>query len=344
MEAGFARHFVPARWGGAAGGFGDLVTAAADLAEGCGSSGWCAALWAAHGRIAAYLPDQGQRDLWGRTPDAIVAAAILPPAGSAVATGDGWLLRGEWDWASGVEHADWALLAARTSSSRGPGRIRVFAVPRAEFGVRDTWQATGLRGSASNTIVVREAFVPDHRSLWLDEVLTGDGGRHRERCHRVPAYLVAGVLLCAPALGVARRALTLWSQWAARPVPGGAGPLVASAAIREVFVRTSAEIETAGLLLAAAADRADAGPVGADAIARNRRDAAFAADTLVVAVERLFRTGGAHVRAGAGELQRCWRDLHTATSHASLRWETAVEDYATSAAPQVRSDWWVDHR
>jgi alkylation response protein AidB-like acyl-CoA dehydrogenase len=337
IEAGFARYFVPRRYGGSAGGFGELLAAAAQLAEGCASAGWCAALWAAHGRFAAYLPEQGQRDLWGRSPDSVVVAAVLPPAGFAVATGDGWLLRGEWESVGGVGFADWALLAGRTSSSRGPGRVRVFAVPRSEFGVRDTWQATGLRGTGGNTVVVRESFVPDHRSLWLDEVITGDGGPQRDRCHRVPAHLVGGLLFCAPALGAARRALTLWSQWASRPGPSGSTPLADSAMARDVLARTSAEIESAGLMLAAAADRADTGSIAAEAVARNRRDAAFAADLLAGSVERLFRTGGVHVRSSSGELNRCWRDVHTAASYGALRWEAAVDSYA-NALP-TRPEW-----
>lgn len=341
IEAGFARYFVPRRWGGSAAAFGDLIPTAAQLAESCASAGWCATLWAAHGRFAAYLPEQGQRDLWGHSPDVLVAAAVLPPAGFAVATGDGWLLRGEWEYASGIDFADWAMLAARTSSSRGPGRVRVFAVPRNEFAIRETWQATGLRGTGSNTVVVRESFVPDHRSLWLDEIIAGDGGPHRDRCHRVPAHLVSGLLFGAPALGVARKALMLWSQWAASPAPSGSTPLEDSATARDVLARTSAEIESAGLLLTAAAARADAGPIGAEAVARNRRDAAFAVETLVGSVERLFRTGATHVRGGAsGELERCWRDIHTLASHGALRWEAAVEGYA-DALP-TRPEWSTD--
>jgi alkylation response protein AidB-like acyl-CoA dehydrogenase len=340
IEAGFARHFVPRRWGGVAGTFGELAHAAAEVAEGCASAGWCGALWAAHARFAGYLPEQGQRDLWGRSPDVVIAAAVLPPAGLAVATGDGWLLRGEWDFASGVDFADWVLLAAPTSSARGPGRVRLFAVPQGEVGVRDSWQAAGLRGTGSNTVVVRESFVPDHRSVWFDEIINGlgsDGRPERARCHRVPAHLGGGVLFCAPELGAARHALSTWTRWASQPGPSGVSPLADSAAVREVLARSSAEIESAGLLLAAAADRADFGPVGAEAVARGRRDAAFAAESLVVSVERLVRTGGVHMRNAHGELLRCWRDVHTVASHAALRLDAAASGYA--AALPARPEW-----
>src|SRR3954447_19495992 len=68
-EAGFARHFVPRRWGGREGAFADLITATARIAEQCPSAAWCGMLWAAHGRFAARLPEQGQRELWGSGPN-----------------------------------------------------------------------------------------------------------------------------------------------------------------------------------------------------------------------------------------------------------------------------------
>jgi alkylation response protein AidB-like acyl-CoA dehydrogenase len=79
-EAGAARHFVPRRWGGREGGFADLVTATALIARQCPSAAWCGMLWAAHGRYAARLPEEGQRELWGKGPDTLIAAALAPPA------------------------------------------------------------------------------------------------------------------------------------------------------------------------------------------------------------------------------------------------------------------------
>ncbi len=70
-------------------------------------------------------------------------------------------------------------------------------------------------------------------------------------------------------------------------------------------------------------------------MALNRRDTAVAMDLLVGAVERLFRTGGVHVREDDGELQRCWRDLHTIAAHGVLSLGPAAEAYADAAAAAV---------
>jgi alkylation response protein AidB-like acyl-CoA dehydrogenase len=335
--AGFARHFVPAGWGGGAGGFGALVEAAATVAEGCPSAAWCGMLWAAHGRFAAFLPSEGQRNLWGGSPDVRVAAAVMPPSGVALPTsvdgGDGWSVSGEWHTASGVDHSDWVLLGAwEQSGDDGAGsRARVLAVPVAgpALAVKDTWNSVGLRGTGSNTVVSDGLFVPRHRSFVLADLLRGTGARGtRARCHTVPAQLAGGLMFAAPALGAARAALRVWSDWAGEAATDGGRANHDSASVRETLLRSSGETDAAGLLLTEAARRADTEPVTDLLVARNRRDAAVATDLLVTSVERLLRTGGVHLRDACGDLQRLWRDVHTVAAHGVLRLEPVAEAYA----------------
>ncbi|MDH2387384.1 acyl-CoA dehydrogenase family protein [Streptomyces sp. HNM0663] len=327
-NAGFARHFVPQRWGGAEGTFTEVFRAAVDVGEGCASAAWCAVLWAAHGRFAAQLPEEGQKELWGEVPDVRIAASLMPPSGSATRVSGGWTLQGEWDLASGVDHAHWVLLAAPETDE--PGRpVRVFAVPRSLVTVRDTWNATGLRATGSNTVVLAATVVPDGRSVPLATLLAGGGAQGLPRCHAAPAHLVGGLMFCAPAVGAARRALAIWNRWARTATPGGVRPLD-HGAVQERLARSAAEIEAAELMLRTAAERADAGAITEAATAANRRDAALAVDWLATAVDRLFRTGGAHLRDVQGELHRHWSDVLTAASHGALRLEPAAEAYARS--------------
>lgn len=335
--AGFARHFAPRRWGGVEGGFAALVEAAAAVAEGgCTSAAWCAALWAAHGRFAAFLPPDGQRDVWGCSPDVRIAAAVMPPSGEAIPVdgggGTGWSVGGEWHNTSGVDHSDWVLLGAWETSEDGP-RPRVLAVPAADPGltVRDTWNSVGLRGTGSNTVAADGVFVPRHRSFVFADLLRGTGAQAgAARCHTVPAQLAGGLMFAAPALGAARRALHVWSRWAGEKPTAGGRAAHDSASVRDTLVRSSAEIDAAGLLLFEAARRADNDPVTDLLVARNQRDAAMATELLVTAVERLVRTGGAHARDGSGDLQRLWRDVHTVAAHGVLRLEPVADAYAAA--------------
>lgn len=342
--AGFARHFVPRRWGGSEGTFGDVLRASVTVGESCASAAWCAVLWAAHGRFAAFLPEEGQKEIWGAGPDVRIAAAVVPPAGHAARVAGGWRLHGEWGLASGVDHADWVLLAAPENETPGvpdndapggrergapAGPARVFAVPRSAVTVHDTWNSAGLRGTGSNTVVLEATVVPDSRSAPLPALLAGDRREGTSRCYAAPAHLAGGLMFCGPALGAARRALAAWSDWARTAAPGGTRPLDGPSA-QERLARSAADIDAVELMLREAAGRADTGALTPEAVARNRRDAAVAADWLATAVDRLFRTGGAHLRDADGDLHRYWADVLTVASHGALRLEPSAEAYARS--------------
>jgi len=330
-EAGFPRHFVPRRWGGRAGGFAELFAAVAEVGEHCASAAWCAALWAAHGRYAARLPEAARRELWEASPDVRISAAVVPPAGLARPVHGGWSLRGRWSFASGVEHADWVLLAARVEDDAADEGVCVCVVPRAQLTIDATWDAVGLRGTGSHSVSAEALFVPGRRSMSFGRMTcarTASGSTRRSALD-APAQLAGGLLMAAPALGAARAALAEWTRTAAAE-PRGAAPLDRSASAQHVLARSTAQIEAAGLLLTRAARRADSGPADAAAVAANMRDAAFAADSLVEAVERLLRTGGAATRGRGGVLQRAWRDVHTLAAHGALRWEVAEAAYARS--------------
>lgn len=77
-EAGFARHFVAARFGGTEGSFADLTRAVMSVGEGCAASAWCASLAAYSARFASHLPEQGHQELWGAGPDTFVATGLMP--------------------------------------------------------------------------------------------------------------------------------------------------------------------------------------------------------------------------------------------------------------------------
>ncbi|MFB7501941.1 acyl-CoA dehydrogenase family protein [Streptomyces broussonetiae] len=327
-EAGFPRHFVARRWGGTAGTFTALLRTGARLAEADGAAAWCAVLYAAHGRLASYLPHAGQRELWRSGPDVRIAASVVPPQGTAVEAPGGWRLSGRWGYASGVDHAHWVLLAALTGTGT-ERHHRIFAVPRAEVGVSDTWRSMGLRGTGSNTVTAEDVFVPAHRTMTLEDLLRPMDDA--ARCHRVPYPMVAGLLFAIPALGAARAAVREWARTVAPKRRPGGRTVGETASGRQAFARSAADIEAAGHLLLTAARRADEVPVSPLAVAENQRDAVVAVDLCRQAATRLFQTAGAAGLADTDRLQRCWRDVLAVAGHATLDPETAATAYAEAA-------------
>lgn len=325
VENGFARHFVPERWNGAAGSFTALLDAVSELAETCASTAWCAALYAAHGRLTGYLPEAGQREIWAEGPDVRVAASVMPPQGSAVRVAGGWRVTGRWATASGVDQADWILLASWAAQDGDPTgetrEHRIFAVRRAEMKVLHTWHPVGLRGTGSNT-VEGDVVVPDHLTLTL-----GDLARvqpHAARCHTVPFSLVATLIFAAPVLGAAEGALRTWWETQSRRVRPDGGTAVQPL----VLARASAHVLAARLLLERVAQRADHAPVTPVLVAENQRDVTVAVELCGTAVDELFRTAGLSALEEDDALQRHWRDITAARTHRTLNFTAAATGYA----------------
>lgn len=326
LDAGFARHFVPARWGGSEGGYQDLLHSVAAVGEACTSAAWCGSVIAGASRMGVYLPEAGQADLWAEGPDAVVVGALMP-RGNAVEVPGGWRLTGAWEFTSAVESSQWALVCAAAPGAEGRDPW-FFAVPRPDFQVADTWHTVGMRGTASNTLVVDDVFVPRHRGFDRRDMIAGRGVGSRARCHTTPLRLISGVLFGAPALGAARGALASWSA-ANAPSPGPDGQDARRAAATLAAARAAFGIDSAGLLLERAARVADADVATAAESVRNASDCSLAVERLVDVVEQLFRSAGSTGQLAGHRLQRIWRDVHCLASHTALRFGTAGAAYGS---------------
>ncbi|MGW7301200.1 acyl-CoA dehydrogenase family protein [Streptomyces sp. NPDC054829] len=337
LEAGFARHFVPRAYGGEEGGFGELSSAVFQVGEGCTSAAWAASLSAYAGRYAAFLPEEGQREIWADGPDALVAAALMP-SGAAERVPGGWRLSGEWRYISGVHFADWALACAAVPDepSADPGgrpEVRYFAVPAADFTIKDSWYSVGMRGTGSDTLVLADAHVPEHRTLARSAVHAGRAPASDARCHIVPMYAVNSLPFAAPLVGAVRGAMRSWAERTASRVDRRGRAVAEQPATQVALARSAAETDAAELLIrrtAAVADGVESPPEGEVAV-RGARDLALAVELLVSAVDRIFRTSGTSGQSQTDPVQRFWRDVNSAASHVALSFETTGAAYGAWA-------------
>jgi two-component flavin-dependent monooxygenase len=326
-EAGFARHFVPGRWGGTAGLFAEVTTALAEVGEGCASAAWCGAIYSFMGRIAAYLPEEGQHDIWGDTPDRRVCGS-LTPAGQAAAVRGGWQLSGRWPLASAAHSADWALLGVLSPQVGGLRRPSYAAVPRSAFEIIDSWDSVGLRGTGSHTIAATDVFVPLHRTVPLVAVRNGRPSGSPAHCHNVPLKAVNGLSFVAPALGSARAALAAWSAWISGKREGDGAMARDKASAHLALARSSGWIDAAALLLDRSARAADLEVLTPFDVARHARDYSVAISLLTRSVDELFREGGARAQNSSNPVQQAWRDVNCAAGHLALRLEPNAAAYA----------------
>jgi 3-hydroxy-9,10-secoandrosta-1,3,5(10)-triene-9,17-dione monooxygenase len=191
-RAGFYRILVPRRYGGLELGIDTFLQVSMALSRGCPSTGWMFTLGAAHAlAVATLLGERAQEELFA-TGEFICPATVVP-AGSArrAESGDGWVIDGIWAYCSGAPYATHFLGHTLIGGEDGePPRPMLFVVPRSRWRRLDDWgDQLGLKGSGSHSIVLEDAYVPDHHTLdthlGLVSVTDGTPGL---RLHGNPLY------------------------------------------------------------------------------------------------------------------------------------------------------------
>lgn len=180
QAAGFFRALQPKRWGGAEAHPQIFFDVARIVASACPASAWVLGVVSVHSWQLALFPDQAQREVWGEDSSTLISSSYMP-VGKVRRTDGGYVLSGEWGFSSGVDHCDWAMLGAFAPNDDGTPNmqdLRTFLVPKRDFEVKDDWHVSGLQGTGSKSVVVREQFVPEHRTHKF-----GDGFKQKSPGH-----------------------------------------------------------------------------------------------------------------------------------------------------------------
>jgi alkylation response protein AidB-like acyl-CoA dehydrogenase len=309
-DAGVFGLGVPGSLGGAEADPASTLAIAETIARGDASAGWCVSIAATSGLLAAYLPEEGAREVFADPRTA--AAGVWAPKGRGVAADGGVVVSGQWSFCSGIQHADW-LFAGFVDPS---GALKVAALPRASLEVLDTWHTTGLRGTGSHDSVARDVFVPDHRIL---SVLDGPPA-DAPALYRFPVFGFFALSVAAAALGNGFGALDDFVALAAHRSPLGSSRTLAErsstqAAVAESSVSLRAArafmYEAVGEAWQAAQD----GEVPVEARAALRLAATHATRTARQVVANLYDLAGGGAIYDGAPIQRRFRDAHTASAH-----------------------------
>ncbi|WP_433654790.1 acyl-CoA dehydrogenase family protein [Nocardia sp. CA-128927] len=334
--AGMFRLGTPRCFEGYSAGVRTCMEVTAELARGDASSAWIAMVFTGGSLIAGLMDDLAQEEVWGQDPDAALVAT-LTPSGSSVAVDGAVTVSGRWGFASGVDHAQWAVLAvAPVAGSAEPPLIVL--VPLADLTVEDTWHVAGMAGTGSNTLVADDVLVPAHRIINMGGVLAGAyAERAQEARFRVAVSSQLALVVVAPMLGMARAALELTVRTAQRkPMSLTTYARLADSPSVQLAVADAASlIDTAHLHAYRAADDLDRAAEEGRQLAvaeraRVRMDTAVAAVRTREAVDRLVSVNGASGFAMSNPLQRIWRDIGTASRHGVVNPDLGREIYGRS--------------
>lgn len=333
-DSGLLRMLVPASVGGGEVEPDRMVTAVEDLARADGAAGWCLAVAATGGALAAFMEPEPAREVFG-DPRGWVAG-VFAPKGRAVPTGDGHLeVTGRWPFASGSAHSDWLMGGClvhdgddvRRSPSGAPD-VRLALIPTAQTTSIDTWSVAGLRGTGSNDFEVTGARVPEGRSVSL----VTDTAREPGPLYAFPAFGLLALAIGAVGLGIARGAVDDLVAMAAGKVPAMATKTLADQPDTQMrLARAEACLRAARAYVDAAIGEAweqavERHDVDLERRAGLRLAASHAMTTAAGVVDEMYSLGGGSSVYEASPLQRRHRDIHVATQHMLVNpstWEFA---------------------
>ncbi|HHL42931.1 MAG TPA: hypothetical protein ENJ42_04875, partial [Hellea balneolensis] len=188
---GLLKYYQPKMFGGYELDWGAHAAIATELAQGCTSTAWIQCVVGSHTWMAARLSLQAQKEIFA-DPDVLIATAFAGGRNVEVKRVDGgFRLTGEWSFASGVSHSQWAIVGSQTkSATRDEYEMTLFALPKSDFTYIDNWYVSGLKGTGSMNIKIEDAFIPAHRSIPISTFDTGaSDGAKAHNCYSYQAYM-----------------------------------------------------------------------------------------------------------------------------------------------------------
>ncbi len=339
--SGLLRILQPKRRGGMEFDYVAYVDFPAEIARGCASTAWNLANFAVHHWMLALYDERAQEEVWGPGPDALIASGIAFPQGRGAKVDGGFIISGRWNFSSGVNLADWNMLAATVREGERVVDYRMCLLHKSQYEVIDDWQVLGMRSTGSMTVTAKDVFVPEHRALCMLDARGGDGfpgaRANPNPLYRVPLSALGGYGIGAVAVGNAQAALEL-----------------ACAAVKERSTSYTAmkmrDFQAVQLRIGAAGSKIDAARLvlrnecleaqevarrnciaDAQTKLRSKRNLAYAVSLCTEAVDLLHAMAGANGIYDNYPLQRIFRDAHALAGHFSFSFDAQASAWGLAA-------------
>jgi alkylation response protein AidB-like acyl-CoA dehydrogenase len=322
-DAGLFRILIPRNMGGGELTIPDSLRLCEEVARIDASAGWNLAICSGGPMFGYNLSRAAFEKVYG-DPLGVSAGSLNPATTRVVATDGGWRFSGKATYASGSGHATYLMAAGMVLRDGAPQIVDGFPMMRAGLfqikhaKILNTWSTAGMRGTGSNDCEFENVFVPDEFTFdWLNAKSPWQRGPFEN----IPLQLQFVGGLVSVVLGTARHALDALNEIAQAKVPAAA-----RSTLRE---RPLAQIQFAqaeGLLHAARAYFYNCndeiwrkGEAGESFSIQDRAQARLAVVTAaklaVQAVDLVADAAGMNSALTSSPIERCWRDVHTATQH-----------------------------
>lgn len=331
-DAGFFHVLKPKKYGGLELSEHEHARIAMNLARGCASTAWTFSILSSDNMAILAYPEEVQDEIWGKDTYATLAGNTnLNPQATAKRVKGGYRLTGSWGFCSGSDFSEWLIFNAPVGDE---GEGHMFIVPREDAERIDDWFPTGMRGTGSRTMSVKDVFVPEHRAQATKDTVR----KLKERRTLHPTFSTMWATWpsngrfpfasCAvgAAWGAAEHfAETVGSSTRVANALGGAVRLAEQDYVATEFGQAEGDIQMARLLIEKrsfeASERARQRRESSEPeVARELRDNALVTRTALRAVQQIFSLVGAKAGKPEHPVSIAKRDVEMISHHVTLNW------------------------
>lgn len=298
--------FVPRSFGGLQLSLPQALRIEEGLAWADGSVGWTVTLCSGAGWFIGFLEPTAAGDIFS-DPKACLAGSGQA-SGIAEITGDGFRVRGQWKFATGAPHATVftanCMLRKNGAPLKGPDGqplVHAFWFWRDEVRILQNWYGMGLVATSSHSFEVQGLTLPANRCFAIDPARA----TLPDVVYRYPFLPFAETTLAVNSSGMATRFMDLCR-------PSG---VLDSAKSRLEHTRISfyKTVDNSW------AEMHQMGNLSAETITDISRASRKLASLSLQLADELYPLCGLEAADTRTEINRVWRNLHTASQHALLR-------------------------
>lgn len=300
-----------------------MATAALDPA-----AGWINGVVGVHPYQLAYADPRVADEVWGDDIDTWMASPYAPQ-GVARPVEGGYVFNGRWQFSSGTDACDWIILGAMLGGDDGrplmPPTMLHMILPRSDYEiVPDSWDVVGLRGTGSKDVIVKDAFVPDYRTMDGTKVMDGSAqieAGMTKTLYKMPWSTMFPLGISSATIGICEGALAAHLDYQRERVGASGTAIKDDPYVMYEIGEAAAEINASRQALLGNVDMVyDLVDSGAEVTfeqrAAVRRSQVRAVWRAVTAVDQIFARSGGNALRMDKPLQRYWRDAHAGMAHA----------------------------
>jgi alkylation response protein AidB-like acyl-CoA dehydrogenase len=319
--------FVPEIYGGPNKKLPEILRLEEELAEADGSLGWTVTLCAGAAWFAGFLNPELAIEVFADREVCFAGSGAI--GGVAIKTKTGYLLNGKWNYASGALHA--TIFTANCTlknehgedilDENGEPEIKSFILKKEEVNILPGWSYFGLIATGSHAFEVKDLLVPENRTFKINQhIEVADSG------FDYPFLQLAETTLTVNSLGMTNHFIKLVEQsFYSRSGLGRYTDRQISFFNSELN-RCKEEILNLRTSFYNVFDESwnqlmDTGKIAEDKLAEVSSVSRKLAHVCWKSAANLFPYCGLEAAKKESEINRVWRDIHTASQHALLTFE-----------------------